>query len=256
MFPPRTAGCAGSAARSACGRATRSSSCPSSRSRRSSAPGRGAGTGPARRRAPARPGRRPRARPTSASSAARRRGSVVGKPGVIDGRGRHERGLRPGRRRVHVGAAGAGVTGRPLERRDRRAQRARRAGRRRPSRGRPRRRGSGPGRSRCGPAPAPSTGTAGQRPGADRRRGSARRGRRAAGHRQHAAAGCEARKRVTPSSPARTPTIQKRSVIFSSSQPPSSKWWWSGAIRKTRLPAGQLEVADLEDDRERSRRRR
>ena len=34
----------------------------------------------------------------------------------------------------------------------------------------------------------------------------------------------EARKSVMPRSPARTATIQKRSVIFSSSQPPSSKW--------------------------------
>ena len=34
----------------------------------------------------------------------------------------------------------------------------------------------------------------------------------------------EARKRVTPRRPARIPTIQKRSVIFSSSQPASSKW--------------------------------
>ncbi len=33
----------------------------------------------------------------------------------------------------------------------------------------------------------------------------------------------EARNRVTPSRPARMPTIQNRSVIFSSSQPPSSK---------------------------------
>jgi len=36
--------------------------------------------------------------------------------------------------------------------------------------------------------------------------------------------GIEATKSVTPSMPARAPTIQKRMVIFSSSQPPSSKW--------------------------------
>jgi hypothetical protein len=43
--------------------------------------------------------------------------------------------------------------------------------------------------------------------------------------RAHCSAWMEARKRVTPSSPASAPTIQNRSVIFSSSQPPSSKWW-------------------------------
>ncbi len=41
--------------------------------------------------------------------------------------------------------------------------------------------------------------------------------------RAHASCLIEARKRVTPRSPARIPTIQKRSVIFSSSQPASSK---------------------------------
>ncbi len=50
----------------------------------------------------------------------------------------------------------------------------------------------------------------------------------------------DAMNRVTPRRPARTPTIQKRNVIFSSSQPPSSKWWCSGAIRNTRLPPESL----------------
>ena len=45
-----------------------------------------------------------------------------------------------------------------------------------------------------------------------------------------------ARNSVTPSRAARIPTIQKRIVIFSSSQPPSSKWWWMGLIRKRRFP--------------------
>ena len=43
-------------------------------------------------------------------------------------------------------------------------------------------------------------------------------------------------------------TITNRVMTFGSLQPISSKWWWSGAILKTRLP-GQLERADLDDDR-------
>ena len=42
--------------------------------------------------------------------------------------------------------------------------------------------------------------------------------------RAHASLWIEARNSVTPSSPARIPMIQNRSVIFSSSQPASSKW--------------------------------
>ena len=48
--------------------------------------------------------------------------------------------------------------------------------------------------------------------------------RSAGRHRHHCSRSSEARKSVTPSSAARIPTIQKRTVIFSSSQPPSSKW--------------------------------
>ena len=47
------------------------------------------------------------------------------------------------------------------------------------------------------------------------------------------------------------PRIQNRTTTFSSGQPRSSKWWWSGAIRKIALALAQLEVADLEEDRER-----
>ena len=68
----------------------------------------------------------------------------------------------------------------------------------------------------------------GQRVGIDGRRGRRRDGRRGrvrsvGRHRHQPRALIEARKRVTPSSPARTPTIQNRTVIFSSCQPSSSK---------------------------------
>ena len=48
---------------------------------------------------------------------------------------------------------------------------------------------------------------------------------------------------------------QKRSTTLVSGQPFFWKWWWIGAIRKNRRPspgpaAGDLEVADLDDDRE------
>ena len=44
--------------------------------------------------------------------------------------------------------------------------------------------------------------------------------------------------------------MTNRVITFGSLQPISSKWWWSGAILKTRLP-GELERADLDDDRQR-----
>ena len=59
-----------------------------------------------------------------------------------------------------------------------------------------------------------------QRVRVERRPGVLRRGR---GHRGHASELIEAMNRVTPSRPARTATIQSRTVIFSSFQPSSSK---------------------------------
>ncbi len=69
---------------------------------------------------------------------------------------------------------------------------------------------------------------------------SGHRGRSVESWSSQTSAWIEARNSVTPSRPARMPTIQNRMVIFSSSQPPSSKWWWRGAIRKTRLPPESL----------------
>ena len=143
--------------------------------------------------------------------------------GVDRRRGHDQRGMPPGRGRVHLGPQAERHVA-ALEGGDRRPELGRRtavvdrdpgagvgqeAGERR----------SRSGRSR-GRSPA---GRAGRRPG--RRRGRARRGRsssapRAVRHqRVHCSRSIEARKRTTPSRPARIPTIQKRRVIFSSSQP-------------------------------------
>ncbi len=125
-----------------------------------------------------------------------------------------------------------------------------------------RRRGTGPGRSRSGRSPRTVTGRSAQRAAADGVQASARRGRSSgvAGSVIAAltAAGLDrGEEQGHPEQRRRgSPTIQKRSVIFSSSQPPSSKWWWIGAIRKIRLPPVSLEVADLEDDRAGLDRRR
>ena len=117
-----------------------------------------------------------------------------------------------------------------------------------------RRQGSGPARSPVRAKPSTVTGRPRQRAAEHRRRASV--SSRSIGRSVVIVALTPAgRSRrgtsVTPSSPARIPTIQNRSVIFSSSQPTSSKWWWSGAIRKIRLPPVSLKYADLDDHRHR-----
>ncbi len=171
-------------------------------------------------------------RAASASSAAWRRGSVVGKPGVIDGENAT---------RAAPSHEDAGSTSGPARSRDRSATQLRQP---------IRQRGGGlpvvdrhdgarideePGQPDPGAGqPEDRDGDARQRAGADgigRQRVEVDRVR----HRQTSR--CRvARKSVTPSRPASAATIQKRSVIFVSGQPPSSKWWCSGLIRKIRFP--------------------
>ena len=202
----------------------RSWSCPSCRSRRSSGPGRAAGTGRPRRPAPARSGRLPPGR--RPARAGPREGAVrsSGSPGVIDGEVATRLGIRPGRRRVDLGPErerhrpaaegrnGVGQLGRGPAVVD-----GHRARRHRP--------GSGPAPGRCGPGRGRSPG--GPRSAPPRIASIVRRSRSIGaghGHRRHRSRSSEARKSVTPSSAARIAMIQKRMVIFSSSQPPSSKW--------------------------------
>ena len=71
------------------------------------------------------------------------------------------------------------------------------------------------------------------------------------GHDAHCSLLIEARKRVTPMSPAMMPTIQNRSVIFSSSQPLQLVVVVQRAHPEDPLAVGQLEVADLDDHRQR-----
>ena len=159
---------------------------------------------------------------TSVRRAARRRGSVVGKSGVIDGDVATRSARRPGRCRVHVRTERQGH-GPPAERRDRLGQ-----GRSRPAVV-DRDAGSGVRQEarQCEPAPGQAEDrdrpvAQGARP--DRVEVEAVEVDRSARHRHHCNLSRDARKSVTPSSAARIPTIQKRTVIFSSSQPPSSKW--------------------------------
>ena len=93
--------------------ARRSSSCPWCRSRRSSGPRTGAGTGRARRRGPARSDRPPARAATSAGE--RRAEARLGRRvvGVDRRRRRHERRPGPGRRRIHVRPEQRSATGRP-----------------------------------------------------------------------------------------------------------------------------------------------
>ena len=243
MLPPRTTGCAGSAAEDRGGQRRR-------------------------RRLALRAGHPDRRGRAEAQERGRSRDTRAGAPGRPP-RGRHQRGeggpqARLGRRVVGLidgdvatSAAPAQAVGRIDVRARRAADRAgpssarspspelgRPGGRRRPSRG------AGVGEEAGQGDPAAGQAQDGDRPAARapptrevaaRSSGVERRARRAIErHRRHPSALIEARKSVTPSSPARTPTIQKRIVIFSSSQPPSSKWWWSGAIRKIRRPPVSL----------------
>ena len=222
MFPPSTAGCAGSAARMAAASdavvvlpfvpVTPTVGAGHSRRNRSgSETSAGALGSPAGSRVDEGPQRRPEA--------------GLGRRVVrVDRRRRgHEVGRRPGRRRLDVRTQCEAHRA-PLERRDRRSELARRSPvvDRDPGAGigeEPRERDPAPGEPQHGHR------TVAQDAGADalerERVGIDRAGSR---HRRHHSSRLsDARKSVTPRSAARIPMIQNRTVIFSSSQPPNSK---------------------------------